>query len=150
MGSIPLLVWSLLPEWYKGLGALQQLTEGVGWEIGEPWAFQGWKGWWICWKSFELLLSFASQKNPVIGRSKSKYLAYLRQGSAWFDESAVMIGLIPAKGLIWLTTACAHENEKNLCQLILQKQGKVMFFVELFWEWLIIPSTRTPWCARQV
>lgn len=41
------------------------------------------------------------------------------------------------------------KNGRDLCQLILQKKGKVMFFSELFWEWLIIPSTRTPWCACQ-
>jgi len=88
-------------------------------------------------------------KNPMIGRGKSKYLTCLSQGSSKCDDSAVMIGLIPAKGLIWLTTACASENRRNLCQLILQKKGKVMLFAELFWEWLIIPSTRTPWCACQ-
>lgn len=84
-------------------------------------------------------------KNPVIERCKSKYLSCLSQGSARCDDSAVMTGLIPAKGF----TASASENRRNLCQLILQKKGKVMFFAELFWEWLIIPSTRTPWCACQ-
>lgn len=95
--------------------------------------------------------SCISKKNPVIGRGKSKYLAWLSQGSARCDDSAVVIGLIPAKGLIRLTTLCASTSEtgRNLCQLFLQKKGKVRFFAELFWEWLIIPSTRTPWCACQ-
>lgn len=113
------------------------------------WHFQGQVGLWLCWNYFGLLLPPVSQ-NPAIGTGKSKYLACLSQGSARCDDSAVMIGLIPAKGLIWLTTACASENGKNLCQLILQKKGKVMFFAEFFWEWLIIPSTRTPWRACQV
>lgn len=89
--------------------------------------------------------SSCSSKSPVIGRCKSKYLSCLSQGSTGCDDSAVKTGLIPAKGL----TGSASENSSNLCQFILQKRGKVRFFAELFWEWLIIPSTRTPWCACQ-
>lgn len=66
-------------------------------------------------------------KNPVIERFKSKYLSCLSQGSAGCDDSAVRTGVTPAKGL----TASACENRSNLCQLILQKKGKVRFFAEL-------------------
>lgn len=109
------------------------------------WTFQGQVLWWLCRDYFGLLIPPVAQKNPVIGRCKSKYLSCLSQGSTGCDDSAVRTGLIPAKGL----TASASENRCNLCQLILQKRGKVGFSAELFWEWLIIPSTRTPWCACQ-
>lgn len=85
----------------------------------------------------------------AMGRGKSKSWACLIQSFATCADSAVVVRPMPAKGLIWLTTTCASENGRNLCQLFLQKKGKVMSFAELFWERPITPSTRTPWCACQ-
>ena len=110
---------------YEGLGALMLFSVGVvrrlqspvtktallcflRWDLSEDvvllpsdlrniLGFSGTGGFVALLERFWVAPSSCISKNPAIGTGESKYLACLIQSSARYDDSAVMIGLIPAR-----------------------------------------------------